>query len=59
MVSFRPINVLSSTYHPLFSLLSFLRITTIWSPLSDYMTCTLRRMKATVAIGLKLGVILT
>jgi hypothetical protein len=34
---------------------SFLRITVIWSPLSDRMTCMLRRMEATVAIDLKLG----
>jgi hypothetical protein len=45
-----------STYLNLyFPLPSFLRIAVILSPLSDCMTCMLRRMEATVAIDLKLG----
>ena len=51
-----PIDVLCRlliTLH--FPLSSLLRITVIWSPLFDYMTCMLRQMRANVAIGLKLG----
>ena len=50
-----PVDVLCRQFTTLyFSLSSFLCITVIWSPLSNCMTCMLRRMESTVAMDLEL-----